>query len=219
MAGIFVVDGHELVRRGIASVLDAQPDLHVVGEASTCRDAVVRIAATRPDAAVLSATLPDCSGIELCRYIRQHHPDIACLVLSADDDDDTMLAALVADASGYLRESVRAAELTSAVRTVAGGRRLPHPHAPPGAAGQPRCPHDEDPRFRSLGLRERQILALIAEGLTNRQIADRLGLAEKTVKNYVSTLLCKLGFEHRTQAAFFEVERLNEQGRVGAGRW
>ena len=216
MAGIFLVDDHELVRRGLASVLDAQPDLTIVGEASTCREAATRIALTRPDVAVLGACLPDGSGIELCRHIRTRHPGVRCLVLDSEDDDEAMLAALLADASGYLTESVRAAELVGALRAVADGRRLLTPLAIRRAARRTVGPPDRDARFRSLSLRERQILALIADALTNRQIADRLGLAEKTVKNYVSSLLCKLGFEHRTQAAVFEIERIGERARADA---
>lgn len=217
MAGIFLVDDHELVRRGLSSVLEAQPDLTVVGEASTCREAVSRIAATLPDVAVLDASLPDGSGIDLCRQIRSRHPGVRCLILtSEEDDDDAMLAALLADASGYLRASVRAAEVVGAVRAVADGRRLLTPLAIRRAARASVGGRDQDARFRSLNLRERQILALIADALTNRQIADRLGLAEKTVKNYVSSLLGKLGFEHRTQAAVFEIERISEHARANA---
>lgn len=184
------------------------PDLVVVGEASTCRDAIARIALTLPDVAVMAASLPDGSGIELCRQARDRHPGVRCLILDAEDDDDVMLAALLAGASGYLTECVRAADLIGAVRAVADGRRLLTPLAVRRAARRTTGGRDQDPRFRSLNLRERQILALIADALTNRQIADRLGLAEKTVKNYVSSLLCKLGFEHRTQAAVFELERI-----------
>ncbi|AGW41080.1 two-component system regulatory protein [Leifsonia xyli subsp. cynodontis DSM 46306] len=207
MTGIFLVDDHEVVRHGISDVLDAQPGLEVVGEASTCGEAKGRIAATLPDVAVLDMHLPDGSGIDLCRHIRQEHPSVRCLILTAFDDDDAVLAAAMADASGYLLKTLRIMDLAAAVRAVADGRTLLDPSMAKRATQQMRTVQDEDPRFGSLSLRERQILALIADALTNRQIGDRLGLAEKTVKNYVSTMLSKLGFEHRTQAAVFELER------------
>lgn len=207
MSSVFLVDDHEIVRQGIAGVIEAQPDLTVAGEAATVRDALLRIAATQPDVAVLDVRLPDGNGIDLCRQIRQDLPHVQCLILTAYDDDDAMFAAVVAGAAGYLLKSVRAAELVEAVRGVAAGRRLLHPSAERNAMQRMRDAPGEDPRFGSLALRERQILALIADGLTNRQIGERLGLAEKTVKNYVSGLLSKLGLDHRTQAAVFEIER------------
>ncbi|MBS1697730.1 MAG: response regulator transcription factor [Actinobacteria bacterium] len=207
MSSVFLVDDHEIVRQGIAGVIEAQPDLTVAGEAATVRDALPRIAATQPDVAVLDVRLPDGNGIDLCRQIRQDLPHVQCLILTAYDDDDAMFAAVVAGAAGYLLKSVRAAELVEAIRGVAAGRRLLHPSAERNAMQRMRDAPGEDPRFGSLALRERQILALIADGLTNRQIGERLGLAEKTVKNYVSGLLSKLGLDHRTQAAVFEIER------------
>lgn len=212
MTGIFLVDDHEVVRRGIAGVLDAQPGLEIVGEASSCAEAAGRIAATLPEVAVLDVHLPDGSGIDLCRHVRQEHPGVRCLILTAFDDDDAVLAAVMADASGYLLKTLRTTDLVDAVRAVASGRSLLNPAMAKRAVQQMRVAHDEDPRFGSLSLRERQILALIADALTNRQIGERLGLAEKTVKNYVSTMLAKLGFEHRTQAAVFELERLSGAG-------
>lgn len=207
MSTVFLVDDHEIVRQGLAGVIEGQPDLSVAGEASNVRDALARIAATQPDVAVLDVRLPDGNGIDLCRQIRQDHPRVQCLILTAYDDDDAMFAAVVAGAAGYLLKSVRAGELLEAIRGVAAGRRLLHPSAERNAMQRMRDAPGEDPRFGSLGLRERQILALIADGLTNRQIGERLGLAEKTIKNYVSGLLDKLGLDHRTQAAVFEIER------------
>ena len=207
MSSVFLVDDHEIVRKGLAGVIEAQADLTVIGEAGTSHDALARIAATEPDVAVLDVRLPDGNGIDLCRQIRQDHPHVQCLILTAYDDDDAMFAAVVAGAAGYLLKNVRAAELLEAIRAVAVGRRLLHPTAERTAVQRMRDAPEEDPRFGSLGLRERQILALIADGLTNRQIGERLGLAEKTVKNYVSGLLSKLGLDHRTQAAVFEIER------------
>ena len=211
MSSVFLVDDHEIVRKGLAGVIEAQADLTVIGEAGTSHDALARIAATEPDVAVLDVRLPDGNGIDLCRQIRQDHPHVQCLILTAYDDDDAMFAAVVAGAAGYLLKNVRAAELLEAIRAVAVGRRLLHPTAERTAVQRMRDAREEDPRFGSLGLRERQILALIADGLTNRQIGERLGLAEKTVKNYVSGLLSKLGLDHRTQAAVFEIERGHRQ--------
>lgn len=207
MSTVFIVDDHEIVRQGLAGVINGQSDLTVIGEAATTHDALARIAATRPDVAVLDVRLPDGNGIDLCRQIRQDHPQVQCLILTAYDDDDAMFAAVVAGAAGYLLKSVRGAELVGAIRDVGAGKRLLHPGAERNAMQRLRDAPGEDPRFGSLGLRERQILALISDGLTNRQIGERLGLAEKTVKNYVSGLLSKLGLDHRTQAAVFEIER------------
>lgn len=207
MITVFLVDDHEIVRRGLAELVEGQPDLTVVGEAGTCRDAVGRIRATGPDVAVLDVQLPDGSGIDVCRQVRQELPQTHCLMLTAYDDDDAILAAVLADASGYLLKAARGDEILRSVRAVAAGRRLLHPTAARAATQLMRDAPHEDPRFASLHTRERQILTLIADGLTNRQIAQRLGLAEKTVKNHVSSLLAKLGFEHRTQAAVYAVER------------
>lgn len=207
MIRVFLVDDHEVVRRGLAALLEAQRDIEVVGEAASSSDASARIAATLPDVAVLDVHLPDGSGIDLCRTIRQDRPDVKCLMLTAFDDDDAVLAAILADAAGYLLKTVRGDDVVAAVRAVAAGRRLLPPQALQHAEGRMRAPSDDDPRFGSLSLRERQILALIADGMTNRQIGERLRLAEKTVKNYVSSMLDKLGLEHRTQAAVFEIER------------
>lgn len=212
MTGIFLVDDHEVVRRGLASLLNAQAGMQIVGEASTLGEAVARIPAAQPDVALLDVHLPDGSGIDLCRHIRQEHPTVRCMILTGYDEDDAALAAVLADAAGYLMKTVRAADLVDAVRAVAAGKQLLSPRLVKRAADRFRSHFDEDPRFGSLNLRERQILALIADALTNRAIADQLGLAEKTVKNYVTSLLHKLGFEHRTQAAVFEIERVRAAG-------
>jgi len=204
---IFLVDDHEIVRRGIAELLDREADLEVVGEAGDVTHALARIAATLPDVAVLDVRLPDGDGIELCREVRSRHPEVRCLMLTAYDDDEATMSAVLAGASGYVLKNVSGTRLVEDIRSVARGRSLLHPaaarHVAEGAAAGDR----DDPRFGSLQLRERQVLALIAEGLTNRQIGERLGLAEKTVKNYVSGLLRKLGLERRTQAAVYELER------------
>lgn len=209
MYRIFLVDDHEVVRRGVADLLEAQPDLTVIGEAATVREASARVAATLPDVVVLDVHLPDGSGIDLCRQIRQAHPRVQCLILSAFDDDDAVFAAVMGDAAGYLVKTLRTGEIVSAVRAVAEGRRLLKPSMVRHVTRSVDDADEEDPRFGALSLREKQILALIAEGLSNRQIGDRLGLAEKTVKNYVSSLLSKLGLERRTQAAVLQAERAN----------
>lgn len=209
MFRIFLVDDHEVVRRGVADLLETQPELTVIGEASTCRDASILIAATLPDVAVLDLHLPDGSGIDLCRQIRQAHPSVQCLILTAFDDDDALFAAVMGDAAGYLVKTLRPGELVQAVRAVAEGRRLIKPSMLRHVAQSVDDADEEDPRFGALSLREKEVLALIAEGLSNRQIGDRLGLAEKTVKNYVSSLLSKLGLERRTQAAIFHTARDN----------
>ncbi|MEN2740320.1 response regulator transcription factor [Microbacterium sp. X-17] len=206
MIRVFLADDHEIVRRGIADLLSTQADMAVVGEAASVRQARGRIDATHPDVAVLDVRLPDGSGIDLCRDVRSRLPEIRCLILTAYDDDAAMNAAVLAGAAGYVIKDVGGANLVDAVRRVASGHSLLSPSLAKRAAHRIRQRADEDPRLGSLGLREKQILRLIADGLTNRQIGDRLGIAEKTVKNYVSSLLNKLGLERRTQAAVFQVE-------------
>ncbi|MBN9153023.1 MAG: response regulator transcription factor [Microbacterium sp.] len=206
MIRVFLVDDHEIVRRGLADLLSAQHDIEIVGEAGTVAQARRRIPATSPDVAVLDVRLPDGSGIDLCRELAGSAPDVHRLILTAYDDDAALFAAVVAGASGYLLKSVLGSQLVDGVRAVAAGTTLIAPDLAARATKQMRdAPHTDDPRIGSLGLRERQVLALIADGLSNRQIGDRLGLAEKTVKNYVSSLLTKLGLERRTQAAVFGV--------------
>ena len=207
MTTVFLVDDHEIVRRGIADLISTQDDLQVVGEAGTVRQAFGRIAATMPDVAVLDVRLPDGSGVDLCREIRSRLPSVACLILTAYDDDSAVSAAVLAGAAGYILKDVGGPRLVDVIRSVAAGRRLVDDAVVRRATEQIRRRADDtDPRLGSLGLRERQILRLIADGLTNRQIGEELGLAEKTVKNYVSSLLSKLGLERRTQAAVFQVE-------------
>lgn len=205
MIRVFLVDDHEIVRRGIAQLVDAEADLAVVGEAGTLREAGRRIAATAPDVAVLDVRLPDGSGIDLCRDIRSAQPDVACLILTAYDDDDALRSAVLAGANGYVLKDIRSRALIDAIRRAAAGQTVQPAavlkHA--ATALQPSARQDAGP---DLSLREGQVLDLIAEGLTNREIGTRLGLAEKTVKNYVSGLLAKLGMERRTQAAVYGAE-------------
>jgi len=204
---VFLVDDHEIVRRGIADLLNAEPDMDVVGEAPDAAQAIGRIAATVPDVAVLDVRLPDGSGIDLCRDIRSQHPGVRCLILTAYDDDEAINAAVLAGASGYVLKDVRGSGLIEAIRKVATGRSLIDPSLSRRVVEKIEAESAEDPRLGSLSLRESQILALIADGLTNRQIGLELGLAEKTIKNYVSGLLSKLGLQRRTQAAILRLGR------------
>lgn len=211
MTRVFLVDDHEIVRRGLSDLIDGVDGLEVVGEAGTIRQALTRIEAARPDVVVLDVRLPDGSGIDLCRQIRSSMPEVACLILTAYDDDTATSAAVLAGASGYLLKNIAGMRLLDDIRAVSTGRTLLDAGTVARAAASLRDgARDDDPRWGSLGLRERQVLALIADGLTNRQIGERLGLAEKTVKNYVSSLLLKLGVGSRTQAA---VLHLGHPGR------
>ncbi|MDK3255505.1 response regulator [Blastococcus capsensis] len=195
---VFLVDDHEVVRRGVAEVLEDDPGITVVGEAGTVAEARARVPAVRPDVVVLDMRLPDGDGASLCRDLRARVPRLRCLVLTSYADLDAREAALRAGAAGFLLKQVRGPALVSAVRTVAAGGVLLAEGAPPGRA--------VDDRLSVLTDQERSVLRLIGEGLTNRQIGERMGLAEKTVKNYTSHLLAKLGFERRTQAAILATE-------------
>jgi two-component system, NarL family, response regulator DevR len=198
---VFLLDDHEIVRRGVAELLNAEPDLQVVGEAGTVAEATRRIPAVQPDVAILDGRLPDGSGIEVCRDIRAEHPAIRCLILTSYDDDEAIFAAVLAGASGYVLKQIRAAHLLDAVRQVAAGRSLLDPEVTEALLRRIRSGTKQDPRIESLNDQERRILELITEGLTNREIGERLFLAEKTVKNNVSALLGKLGMQRRTQVA------------------
>ena len=208
MTRVFLVDDHEIVRRGIAELIDRESDLEVVGEAGTVRDALGRVAATRPDVVVLDVRLPDGSGIDLCRAIRSAHPDLPCLMLTAYDDDEASLTAVLAGAAGYVLKDIRGQKLIESIRRVAaGGTLISAAVSARVRAGLTEPAASIPGDAPDLTLRERQVLELIADGLTNRQIGESLGLAEKTVKNYVSELLAKLGMERRTQAAVYAAER------------
>jgi two-component system response regulator DevR len=202
-ARVFLLDDHEIVRRGIADLLDAEDDITVVGEAGTAAEALARIPAVHPDVAVLDARLPDGSGIDVCRDIRSSLPAVRCLILTSYDDNDAIFAAVMAGASGYLLKEIRGSSLVDAIRQVAAGKSLLDPKVTERLLNRLRDGAEQDPRLAALTDREREILNLIADGLTNRQIGERLFLAEKTVKNYVSALLAKLGMQRRTQAAVF----------------
>jgi len=203
---VFLLDDHEIVRRGIADLLETEPDIVVVGEAGTAAEALRRIPAAQPDVAVLDARLPDGSGIDVCRDIRSSQPSVRCLILTSYDDEDAIFAAVMAGASGYLLKQIRGTSLVDAIRQVAAGKSLLDPSVTERLLARLRDGQPRDERLASLTEREREILNLIAEGLTNRQIGERLFLAEKTVKNYVSALLAKLGLQRRTQAAVYGVQ-------------
>jgi two-component system, NarL family, response regulator DevR len=203
---IFLLDDHEVVRRGIAELLAAVPDFEIVGEAGTVEQALPRVLAAKPDVAVLDARLPDGSGIDVCRDIRSALPSTYCLILTSYDDQDAVLSAVLAGASGYVLKEVRTAGLVDAIRQAALGRSLIDPAVISQVMTRVREGSPTDNRLAVLTEREREVLDLIAEGMTNRQIGEQLFLAEKTVKNYVSSLLGKLGMERRTQAAVFGAE-------------
>jgi two-component system, NarL family, response regulator DevR len=206
---IFLLDDHEIVRRGIAELLGAVPGFEVVGEAGTAAQALARVRAVKPDVALLDGRLPDGSGIDVCRQIRSELPGTYCLILTSYDDQDAVLAAVLAGASGYVLKEVRTSGLVDAIRQVAQGRSLIDPALIAQVMERVRAGNATDNRLAALSPREREVLDLIADGLTNRQIGERMYLAEKTVKNYVSSLLSKLGMQRRTQAAVFGVEVRN----------
>ncbi|WP_225824315.1 response regulator [Streptomyces naphthomycinicus] len=202
---VFLLDDHEIVRRGVHEMLSVEPYIEVVGEAGTAAEALARIPATRPDVAVLDVRLPDGSGVEVCREIRSGDRSVRCLMLTSFADDEALFDAIMAGASGYVLKAIRGNELLQAVRDVAAGKSLLDPVA---TARVLKRLHDgggarADEKLARLTEQERRILELIGEGLTNRQIGERLHLAEKTIKNYVSGLLAKLGMQRRSQAAAY----------------
>jgi DNA-binding NarL/FixJ family response regulator len=206
---VFLLDDHEVVRRGVRDLLESEGDISVVGEASTVAEALVRVPAVRPDVAVLDVRLPDGDGVTLCRELRSQQPDLACLMLTSFADDEALFDAIMAGASGYVLKQVHGADILGAVRTVAGGGSLLDSRTTSLVMARLRDqPTTKDP-LSGLSEQERKILDLIGEGMTNRQIGERMFLAEKTVKNYVSNLLAKLGMQRRTQAAAF-VARLHD---------
>ena len=215
---VFLLDDHEIVRRGLRELLEASGEFDVVGEASTAEEALGRIPATRPQVAVLDVRLPDGDGVEVCREVRSKHPEIACLMLTSFADDEALFDAIMAGAAGYLLKQVRGTDLVDAIRSVASGQSLLDPALTQRVLERIRTGAVEDERISQLTEQELKIFELIGEGLTNRQIAERVHLAEKTVKNYVSNLLMKLGMERRTEAAAFAArldERRSRGGRSG----
>lgn len=200
---VFLMDDHEVVRQGVRALLESSGGIEVVGEASSAADAVARIHALRPRVAVLDVRVPDGNGVEVCREVRSHDPSVACLMLTSYSDDEALFEAIMAGAAGYVLKQIRGNELVSAVRRVAGGESLLDPAVTGRVLRRLREPSAEDERLARLTDQERRILDLIADGRTNRQIAQHMNLAEKTIKNYVSNLLAKLGMERRTEAAVF----------------
>jgi DNA-binding NarL/FixJ family response regulator len=200
---VFLLDDHEIVRRGLRDLIDAEEDMEVVGEASTAEEALNRVPPTRPDVAVLDVRLPDGSGVEVCREIRARHPEVQALMLTSFADDEALFSAIMAGASGYVLKQIRGNELIDAIRRVAGGESLLDPAVTRRVLERLRDNREEDEGLARLSDQERKILDFIAEGMTNRQIAEAMFLAEKTVKNYVSTMLSKLGMERRTEAAAY----------------
>jgi DNA-binding NarL/FixJ family response regulator len=205
---VFLLDDHEIVRRGLRELLESEGDIEVVGESGLAQEATRRIPALRPDVAVLDSRLPDGSGIDVCREIRSRDPQIAALILTSFDDDEALFSAIMAGASGYVLKQVRGNDLVETVRRVATGQSMLDPAVTQQVLDRLRRGPDEDPALAALTAQEVRILELIGQGMTNRQIAEAMFLAEKTVKNYVSSLLAKLGFERRTQAAVFAVKHL-----------
>ena len=200
---VYLLDDHEIVRRGIKDLLESEGDIVVVGESGLAQDAARRIPALRPDVAILDGRLPDGSGVEVCREVRSRDPRIAALILTSYDDDEALFSAIMAGAAGYILKQVRGNDLIDTVRRVAAGQSMLDPAVTTQVLERLRRGPEVDPAMESLTQQEQRILALIGEGKTNRQIAEAMFLAEKTVKNYVSSLLAKLGLESRTQAAIF----------------
>jgi two-component system, NarL family, response regulator DevR len=209
---VFLLDDHEVVRQGLRALVEADGSIEVVGESGSAREATSRIPALRPDVAILDGRLPDGNGVDVCRDVRSVDPTIACLILTSYDDDEALFNAIMAGASGYILKQIHGSDLVDAIHRVAQGQSLLDPQLTARVLTRLREGPASDPALDQLTQQERRILALIAEGLTNRQIGERLFLAEKTVKNYVSSLLAKLGMERRTQAAVY-ASHLQQQQR------
>lgn len=201
MITVFVLDDHELVRRGLLELLEFEDDITVVGEAATVEQARSRIPSLRPDVAILDVHLPDGSGVDLCREVISANAALRCLILTAYDDDEAVIASVIAGASGYLLKDIRGTKLVDSLRAVAAGHSLLDAALVRRVTDRLRDRDAGDPRLAMLNKRERQVLALIADGLTNREIGAQISLSEKTVKNYVSSVLSKLGLQRRLQAA------------------
>jgi two-component system, NarL family, response regulator DevR len=209
---VFLLDDHEIVRRGVRDMLEAEGDIIVIGEAGTASSALARIPALRPDVAVLDVRLPDGDGVTVCREIRSRMPEVACLMLTSFADDDALMDAVLAGAAGYVLKQIRGTDLVGAVRTVAIGQSMLDSRAASQLMARLRGQSARQDPLAALTPQEKRILELIGEGLTNRQIGEQLFLAEKTVKNYISGLFAKLGMERRTQAAAYAARVFGEPG-------
>jgi two-component system response regulator DevR len=215
MLRVFLLDDHEVVRAGLRGLLEAAEEITVVGEAGTAEEAIRRVPAVRPDVAVLDVRLPDGDGVEVCRELRSRMPELRCLMLTSFADDEALFAAIMGGASGYVLKQIRGTDLVTAVERVGRGESLIDPALTNRVLDRLRSGPKQDERLARLSEQERRILDLLAEGLTNRQIAERLYLAEKTVKNYVSNLLSKLGMARRAEAAAFAARLSERATRTG----
>ena len=214
---VFLLDDHEIVRMGVRDLLEAEPGITVIGEAGTAASALARIPALKPDVAILDIRLPDGDGVSVCREIRSKMPQLACLMLTSFSDDEALFDAIMAGAAGYVLKQIRGTDLVGAVRTIASGQSLLDPEAASRVMRRMRDQATAADPLAGLTDQERRILALIGEGLTNRQIGDRLFLAEKTVKNYVSALFAKLGMQRRAQAAAYAARIFDQQQAASEG--
>ena len=209
---VFLLDDHEVVREGVRHLLEASERITVVGEAGTCAEALTRIPATMPHVAILDVQLPDGTGVEVCRDVRSEHPEIACVMLTSFSNDEALFQAVLAGAAGFVLKQIRGNDLVETVIRVARGESLIDPAMTGQLLDRLRNPQgNADPKLASLTKLERSILDLVAEGMTNRHIATQLFLAEKTVKNYMSSILSKLGFSRRTEAAVFAIRSREDQ--------
>jgi len=207
---VYLLDDHEIVRQGIRTFLEAAGDIEVVGESASAVDATNRIPALHPDVAILDARLPDGSGIEVCRSVRSVDPSISALILTSYDDDEALFSAIMAGAAGYVLKEVKSSDLLSAIRLVASGQSLIDPALTMRVLERVRNPVTVAPELAELTEQEMKLLEFIAQGMTNKQIGEQMFLAEKTVKNYVSSVLSKLGVERRTQAAVLAAKLLDK---------
>jgi DNA-binding NarL/FixJ family response regulator len=211
---VFLLDDHEIVRRGVKELLETEPDIVVVGEAGTAESALAPIQALQPDVAVLDVRLPDGDGVSVCREIRSKMPEVACLMLTSFGDDEALFDAIMAGAAGYVLKQIRGTDLVGAVRALAAGESMLDPEAASRVMKRMRDQAVHSDPLNGLTTQERRILELIGEGLTNRQIGERMFLAEKTVKNYVSALFAKLGMQRRTQAAAYAARVFDDQEKA-----